>query len=126
MSSDFRDRRRIASAWALSITGHAALVAVGALLVASSLAERDAPVPLAHNALNEEVPVDIELPLMIDASLASRAFGEDTRPTDLPRGGGEGLPRPDTGEHGRGGTDTAQAPAINLADRDDGTMLSPD
>ncbi len=41
------------------------------------------------------------------------------------RGGGEAMPRLDTGHAGRGGTDTSPTPAINLADRDDDLLLSP-
>src|SRR6185436_389320 len=52
-------------------------------------------------------------------------------PAELPalpamRGGGEATPRPDIGVRGRGGDDTSPDPALNLADRDEQLLLSPE
>ncbi len=120
MSAELRDSRRIASAWLLSLVGHLALVSGGAVIFARSLsdpADRLARPPPADDK------IEIELPTMVEGSVAAGAAPVAT-PELLPRGGGEALPRPDSGSAGRGGTDTAAQPAYNLADRDDGAFLS--
>ena len=119
---------RIASAWALSVFAHGALIGVGAVLVVvSSLRERDAG---QRDAVTMAAPHDdtitIELPTMVDSSSVSRLLPASPQATPLVRGGGEAAPRPDSGHAGRGGTDAASQAAINLADRDDGIRLSRD
>lgn len=126
MATGSRDGRRLASAWALSIAAHAAVVGAGAALVARTLSER--PPALAQRSPSPgpaSAPIEIELPTMTDGSLAGPA---PSAPPEAPlaRGGGEGIPRPDTGDRGRGGTDQASLPALNLADRDDAALFSPE
>lgn len=120
------DRTRLASAWALSAVAHAALIAAGAILVARSLADRTAPLPPTASAPIEEIPVELDLPVMSDGSVTADAPPEPAPPApdELARGGGEGTARPDEGRPGRGGADASAAPALNLADRDDGVLLS--
>ncbi|WP_433936995.1 energy transducer TonB [Sorangium cellulosum] len=121
------DGRRIASAWALSVVAHAGLLGAGALIVAGSLSARE--VAVARTALAPaavSAPIEIDLPVVSDGTLDSAAAAAPERPASLARGGGEGAARPDTGAHGRGGTDAAELPALNLADRDDATFLSPE
>ncbi|WP_437840994.1 TonB family protein [Sorangium sp. So ce1153] len=121
------DGRRIASAWALSVAAHAGLLGAGALIVAGSLSARE--VALARTVGSPaatRAPIEIELPVVSDGTLDSAAAVAPERPARLARGGGEGAARPDTGASGRGGTDAAELPALNLADRDDATFLSPE
>jgi TonB family protein len=122
-----REEGRVASAWAMSIVGHLVAVGLGGLLVASSLGRRPLILhpPPAPAAPRDDV-VEIELPTVLDGSLASNVPAPELQPEAAPRGGGEGQPRLDTGHRGKGGTDTAVARAINLADRDDETLLSPE
>jgi TonB family protein len=110
----------------LSILGHLVATGLGGLLVASTLGHRTPapPPPKAPPPPQEEV-VEIQLPPMIDGTLAATAV-PPLPPEAAARGGGEGKPRLDNGRAGRGGTDTSEAPAINLADRDDGAYLSPE
>ncbi|AUX23007.1 hypothetical protein SOCEGT47_035240 [Sorangium cellulosum] len=127
MAHESRDGRRLASAWALSVAAHAGLVGAGALLVASSLSTRDVAVArTAGLSAARSAPIEIELPAVSDGTLDGAAAIAPERPASLARGGGEGTARPDTGTRGRGGTDAAELPALNLADRDDGTFLSPE
>jgi TonB family protein len=121
-----RDVRRLASAWALSLAAHAAVVGAGALLVAGSLSARSPGVAVARTAPWGGDTVDIELPTMVSGTVEHVTGVAAAESNPMPRGGGEGTPRPDTGADGRGGTDTAEKPALNLADRDDGTRLSRD
>src|SRR6185369_16728195 len=63
----------------------------------------------------------------VDGSLAGTAAPmAEPPPAPLQRGGGEGTPRVDNGSRGRGGTDTASDPALNLADRDEHALMSPE
>jgi len=125
MAGSARDRRRIASAWALSVAAHAALIAAGAALALRSLSDRPL-LALPPRAPLEQV-IEIELPAMSDGSVAETTPATAPVPADeLARGGGEGIPRPDTGAPGRGGEGQSAAQALNLADRDDGLLLSPD
>ncbi|WP_437948203.1 energy transducer TonB [Sorangium sp. So ce296] len=122
-----RDGRRIASAWALSVAAHAGLVGAGAAIVAGSLSTQE--VTLARTAgapVAPSAPIEIELPVVSDGTLDSAPAIAPELPASLPRGGGEVAARPDTGTRGRGGTDAAALPALNLADRDDATFLSPE
>jgi TonB family protein len=105
--------------------GHAVALGLGGLLVAASLGPKAAaPARAARPAPTEET-VEIELPTVIDSSPLLHPPAEPSSQA-VARGGGEAMPRLDSGHAGRGGTDTSPAPAINLADRDDEILLSPD
>jgi TonB family protein len=117
--------RRVASAWALSFVVHAALIGGGAALALRSLSvERAQALRALTFSLPNETLVQIELPEVAEGSIAKTTTEASPDPAPAPRGGGEAMPRPDMGHAGRGGTDTAERAAINLADRDDGLLLS--
>lgn len=123
-----REEGRVASAWALSIVGHLVATGLGGLIVASSLAHKS-PAPLAPSAASpaREPVVELELPMVVDGTVVASATPPPSQPPQaLPRGGGEAKPQLDTGKNGKGGTDTAQSAAVNLADRDDGIFLTPE
>ena len=124
----FGESDRYMSAWALSVMVHVGLVTTGAALVAARSLGASPPDPRP----TPTVPSTIVAPDSVDLFVATDGT-RDENPLRLPyapallaRGGGEGIPRPDTGRPGRGGTDTADHAAVNLADRDDGTYLSRD
>ena len=127
MPRAIRDEGRVASAWLLSILGHGVAFGLTGLALAGSLgrplAAQVAPAPAAPR----EDTVEIDLPRLSEGS----DLGVTTAATALPalplaRGGGEGQPRPDMDHRGRGGTDTADEQAQNLADRDEAMVLSPE
>jgi TonB family protein len=125
MPEGFRDSRRIASAGALSVAVHGVLGVFGAILFAGSFAGESSEVALAPQLLGAtETAIEIELPVVVDDGTSLGEF--DPEPSAPARGGGEATPRPDTGKHGRGGSDAAEKAAINLADRDDGELLTPE
>ncbi len=125
MAETSRDGRRVASAWVLSFVVHAGLIGGGAAVVAHSLTAEHASVARALTfGVPTEPIVEIELPEVAEGSVAKTATEATPEPQPAPRGGGEAMPRPDMGYPGKGGTDTAARPAINLADRDDGLLLS--
>ena len=123
-----REAPRLASAWAMSVFAHGALIAAGALLFAArSLVGQDDPATPRPAAPDTLVLADAaDLFVATDGTKAGDTLRLPFAPALVPRGGGEGEPRPDTGRPGRGGTDTAETRATNLADRDDGTYLSRD
>ncbi len=119
---------RYLSAWAVSLVVHVSLVAMGALFFAARSMSFDAPDPRPRAT----IPGTVVSPDSIDLFVATDGT-RDLDPIRLPyapflvqRGGGEGEPRLDTGRAGRGGTDTADHAAVNLADRDGGTYLTHD
>jgi TonB family protein len=123
-----REGRRLVSAWALSIAAHAGFTAFGAVLVARSLASSSSVgdaqrVGATATARREDETVTVELPPMASGSAQIALPAAHLPPIAPPRGGGEDVPRPDTGRRGRGGSDTSSAPALNLADQDDGLLL---
>ena len=122
-----REEGRVASAWAMSIVGHLVATGLGGLIFAHSLGNRASQHAVAapSKAVAERT-VEIELPAVVDGSTVSTASPTEPPPIAAPRGGGDGDPSLDTGRRGRGGTDTAADPAVNLADRDDGMFLSPE
>ncbi|WP_438036803.1 TonB family protein [Sorangium sp. So ce204] len=127
MAQGSRDGRRIASAWALSVAAHAGLVGAGALVVAGSFSGREvARARTVGSSAAMSAPIEIELPVVTDGTLDRAAATASELAVRLSRGGGEAAPRPDTGTSGRGGTDAAELPALNLADRDDAIFLSPE
>ncbi len=110
----------------MSIVGHLVALGLGGLVI-SGLSGRPAPVPVPPRPAPRNDTVEIELPTMLDGTLAAASPGaRDLLPEPLPRGGGDGMPRPDMNVRGRGGDDTSPDPAINLADRDDQLLLSPE
>lgn len=120
------ERGRVASAWALSLAAHLALLAAGAALVAG-LTGREAAEPPKPPPAPREATLDIELPTILDGTLADDAVPPlAPPPAPLPRGGGERQPRPDARTQGRGGADTSRDLALNLADRDEQILLSPE
>ena len=122
-----REEGRVASAWALSIVGHLVALGLGGLLVAASIGRR-APVRVTPAGLPPgDDTVELELPAILDGSQLTALPAPPELPSEaLARGGGEAMPRLDTGHAGRGGTDTSPTPAINLADRDEELLLSPE
>jgi len=121
-----REQGRIASAWALSIIGHALAFGVAGVIVAGSLSGSP-PSPSSPAALSPPPnrTIEIELPALSDGT-AANAAPTSAPAAPLPRGGGQDTPRLDNGTRGRGGEDTAPDPALNLADRDEQMLLSPE
>lgn len=115
------DGPRIASAGVLSVVVHLGILALGGALLARTT--RQAPI-IAQRGFVVPVPdevVEIDLPALSDGAIEGKLV--EIPAVAVPRGGGERTPRPDTRTAGRGGTDTATAPATNLADRDDRLSL---
>lgn len=107
-----------------SVLVHGLLVGAGALLVSAGFGSRP-PIPIPQT---NEVAVDVA-PLVLPSLRMGGPSGESaeevTNPTDrVEPGGGEPIPRPDSGHRGRGGSARANAAAMNLADRDEGLTLS--
>src|SRR5262249_4415713 len=111
------------------VLGHGALLAAGAMLFAARSLLGGGPPPAAITPTTPSTlvaPDSVDLFVTTDGTHASDAIRLPYAPSLVPRGGGEGAPRPDRGRKGRGGTDTADHTAVNLADRDDGMYLSRD
>ncbi len=119
---------RMISAWAASVIAHGGLIAAGALLFAARSWVGEAPSEPPKTAVTEItiLPDSVDLFVTTDGTRAADTLRLPYAPALVPRGGGEGVARPDIGDAGRGGTDTADTQAANLADRDDGTFLSRD
>lgn len=123
MTSKAPDRSRLASAWALSVAAHAALALGGFALFAANIGQRE-PLHLARAAeVRVSLEVEIDLPAMSVGSPQGEAPPDRLAPVP-PHGGVDGMPRPDTGERGKGGTDEASQAALNLADQDDALTLT--
>ena len=122
-----REEGRVASAWVLSVVGHVVLAGLAGLAFASSLGGGPASQGRAWQTKAADDTFEIDLPPVPPAA-TSTAMGTpaELRPVEAPRGGGEATPRLDTGQQGRGGTDTATRPALNLADRDEDLVLTPE
>ncbi|MEZ4295650.1 MAG: TonB family protein [Polyangiaceae bacterium] len=116
------------SAWIASLVVHAALLTAGALVFQATSFSGAEPPPSDRPAPPSTLvsPDAVDLFIVSDGTRSPDALRLPYAPTLLARGGGEGEPRPDTGHPGRGGTDTAERRAVNLADRDDSTYLSRD
>ena len=119
---------RIASAWAASLVAHGALIAAGAVLFAARSFAGDTEPPRPQTTTPETLVLadSVDLFVATDGTRAGDTLHLPFAPALVPRGGGEGEPRPDSGHAGRGGTSTAETRATNLADRDDATYLSRD
>jgi TonB family protein len=129
MTRKLSEEERLTFAWAASLAAHAAFVGTGALLylAARSLSTEADPSPAKPSVPAALVAPDaVDLFVATDGTRSSDTLRLPYAPALLARGGGDGEPRPDTGRAGRGGTDTAEHRATNLADRDDGTYLSRD
>ncbi|MFO0588504.1 MAG: energy transducer TonB [Polyangiaceae bacterium] len=118
----------MASAWAASLFAHAAFVSLGALYFAAqsiTLPPPDvAPKPTVPDTI--VAPDSVDIFVATDGTRDPNALRLPYAPDLVPRGGGEGEPRVDSGRAGRGGTDTAEHRAVNLADHADDTYLSRD
>lgn len=112
----------------MSVLVHGAIVGAGATMFWLHAREAGAPAgepaPTTPNTL--VAPDAVDLFVATDGSKDAETLRLPYAPALVPRGGGEGVPRPDMGRAGRGGTDTSDQQAMNLADRDEGTYLSPD
>lgn len=108
------------------MAAHCTLVAAGAALFAGSFEARE-PDRARARLMPEarEQIVEIELPVLVNDGTGLLGAAP-VEPLAAPHGGGEVMPRPDMAARGRGGTDASDLPALNLADRDDGTRLSPE
>ena len=129
MNRRLSEEERLTFAGAASLAAHAVLVGAGALLffAARSLGGGADPAPTAPPVPSALVAPDaVDLFVVTDGTRSTDTLRLPYAPSVLARGGGEGEPRPDTGRAGRGGADTADHRATNLADRDDGTYLSRD
>jgi TonB family protein len=125
MARATRDGRRLLSAWILSVAAHASITAAG-LAIAHHVASRVGAGATTSSPVASVPPADtfeVELPPMASGSVADAPPAPTLAPVAPPRGGGEATPRPDTGHAGRGGSDEAPDPAMNLADQDDGILL---
>lgn len=116
----------------LSLTLHGVGIGAGAWLLASTLAARGSAVPapasLTFVDLQTEPRMPLELPGMGSAG-EPRTNPTPVRSTVRPvpeRGGVRLAARPDLGRRGRGGTNTARDPALNLSDSLDGLTLNRD
>jgi TonB family protein len=115
MSPTRRDSARAATALVLSAATHLSLTLLGLPAPAGG----DEPERAEETSL-----VDVELELPEVAHHPRSARGEASEP-EVARGG-ERMPRPDGDRAGRGGSLESQAPAVNLAPRDDEAHLSPE
>ncbi|MBW2455030.1 MAG: TonB family protein [Deltaproteobacteria bacterium] len=122
-----RSRQEIGdAAWAgvLSLGFHVALSLFCASFVRLPEPPQSAVVRPASLELPEPaIDVGLELPALAASSGLSQPASEPL-PAELRRGG-DVLPRPDTKRAGRGGSDEVDAPAVNLAPRDDEAHLVP-
>ncbi|HHH27852.1 MAG TPA: TonB family protein [Polyangiaceae bacterium] len=120
-----KDRRRpnmvVTTAWGLSLAAHCGLVLWGAVLVL----DRPVPATPLRGALPAtEEPIAVELlPLRSPPALALVADPKASA-MSRPAPGGERMARPDSGTPGRGGDREVDAPAVNLAPRDDRAHLT--
>ncbi len=110
--------------FAFSIVMHAVLVAAGASVSGRLSTIGIAPAGMVVPTLEVDVETaseSIELPSVAESSSLAVPV---VAPPPFDPGGETPIPRPDGERAGRGGTLHADAPAINLADRNDGVLLS--
>lgn len=114
-------------AFGTSVVLHAAIVSLGAWLLAQSAEERSALPPKLQTVSVDTVPaVGIDLPRVSSGQLPGTSASAEQKQQPVAPGGGERVPRPDGQQAGRGGSDTATAAALNLADQNDGLTLDRD
>jgi TonB family protein len=119
-------RARLISAGSLaaSLIAHGALVFTGALLVGAwSSGERAGQGDPSTQVIEIEAE-PLRLPGAQSSSLSDSRAEVSSEPNLPDPGGGEHLARPDMAHAGKGGSRRADAPALNLADRDDGLQLN--
>ncbi len=126
MATGSRDGRRLASAWALSVAAHAALVGAGARArraLARRPGGRASPRPRPRPP--RPAPRSSSTCPSCRTARSSGATADPARPAvRLPRGGGE-APAPRHGRERPRRHRPADLPAVNLADRDDATLSVP-
>jgi TonB family protein len=115
-----RSKARLVVAASLSLAAHVSVVALAA---AAFLLRGQVASDVAPRSQRSESFVEIELPIVLDGTAVGELARVDPEGTPLAPGGGERPARPDTGRDGRGGTDTAAARAVNLADRGEALTL---
>ncbi|HKQ68639.1 MAG TPA: energy transducer TonB [Polyangiaceae bacterium] len=108
-----------------SLLVHGVLVAAGALLVSVGWTKPDLLAMDRARAFDVKVE-PIALPALQLGSTNQDAVGSPSEALPMVPGGGEPLARPDVTRRGRGGSDRADSPALNLSDRDEGLTLSRD
>ncbi len=111
----------------MSAAAHLGLVAIGASSLPGLLAPRGAVSrwqAITPQAAWRVQTIDIELPGVLSGSVAQPGPPTPAELLVAAPTGGQGIARPDSGRRGRGGTDTASQPGVNLADRDDGLRLA--
>jgi TonB family protein len=107
-----------------SLIAHAVLVGAGAVIVGASWGARD-PASAERAPVPEVFELDTEALRLPGAdSSADSAVRPSLEAAQPETGGGRRLARPDMERAGRGGSRNAEAPAVNLADRNDGLRLS--
>jgi len=114
----------------VSAAAHFGVIAWGASALPSLIAPRTslavAPTASANAAVHTPGPIEIDLPAMALGVAGQPGPPSHDQRVEPLRTGGSSLPRPDSQRRGRGGTDTASEPAVNLADRNDGLRLARD
>jgi TonB family protein len=123
-------RRKLVGPGALiaSVVLHATLIASGAWLLSRTFS-RDQKVASVTPATTVDIGLateGMELPPMSQHGEGARHEKRDPEPKPTAAFGGDRMPRPEIGTPGRGGTDTATDPALNLADTNDGLTLDRD
>jgi len=118
--------RPLVTAWALSMAVHALVSLAGVMAIENAAVSRSGPAAPSPLQARLEIDVELELPPASPRALdLARGPDAEARTLSLPHSGGEGVARPDTRLAGRGGDPTSEAPAINLAPRDDRAHLTP-
>jgi TonB family protein len=113
-----------ASSLGASFAIHAFLVGAGALIVSASPDRPAAPIGPA-----DDIAIDVGSPTgggRLPSAHVDAPPDDPAHPMPWTPGGREDPARPDTGRPGRGGSRHAEAPALNLAERDEGLTLSRD
>lgn len=104
----------------LSIATHLFVVVSGDKLYTRSSRNAVAWAKKGFTRLVFDEPLEVDLPIVGAETIDGKLV--ETPPIVIPRGGGEDIPRPDTANAGRGGSEAAPT-AENLADRQDDRTL---
>lgn len=118
--------KALSFAWVLSLLVHSLGVVGGAVAVSRwtlSSPKTQSPVEVLESP-EQELSLEMDLPTMQAPTTLSAPASSSLAAVPDPNGGAA-VPRLDQGLHGRGGEATGQ-PALNLADQDDGLLLSRD